>query len=119
MTDDTLTVTLRQLEEELLRPDVRRDPQRLTTLLADDFREFGSSGRVFDKSSILIELTTESPAELSLTDFLCRRLSPDSALVTYRSQRTDASGTRKALRSSLWVYRNGRWQIVFHQGTRI
>jgi hypothetical protein len=24
-----------------------------------------------------------------------------------------------ALRSSLWVYRNGRWQMIFHQGTRL
>lgn len=110
---------LQRLEEELLRADVRHDPRRLAALIADDFREFGTSGRVFDKASILAELAKESPAELSLTDFACQQLAPDAALVTYRSERKDATSTRRALRSSLWVHRDGRWQILFHQGTRL
>lgn len=118
MNDLDLAKELQQLEEELLRADVRHDPKRLGALIADDFREFGTSGRVFDKSSILAELAKESPAELSLSDFACQQVAPGAALVTYRSQRTDPTGTRRALRSSLWIYRDGRWQIVFHQGTR-
>jgi hypothetical protein len=118
MNDLDLAKQLQLLEEELLRADVRHDPQRLGALIADDFREFGTSGRVFDKPSILAELAKEPPAELSLTDFACHQVTPDVALVTYRSQRTDPAGTRRALRSSLWIHRDGRWQIVFHQGTR-
>jgi hypothetical protein len=118
MTDSALAAHLQQLEEELLRPETRRNPQRLADLLADDFREFGASGRSFDKASILGELATEDDATLSLTHFACQRLAPDVALVTCQSQRTDATGTRSALRSSLWVHRDGRWQILFHQGTR-
>lgn len=118
MKDLEITKQLQQLEEELLRADVRHDPRRLSALIAEDFREFGTSGRVFDKASILAELAKEDTAELSLTGFACQQISPDAALVTYRSQRTDAIGTRHALRSSLWIYRNQRWQIVFHQGTR-
>ena len=98
---------------------MRRDPQRVAALIADDFREFGTSGRVFDKASILAELATESSAQLSLTNFDCQQLASNIVLVTYRSQRTDAAGTRHALRSSVWTHRDGRWQIVFHQGTRI
>ena len=119
MNSTYLTAHLRQLEEELLRSEVRRDSQHLDSLLADDFREFGSSGRVFDKHSILAELATESPAMLSLSDFACQQLAPEIALVTYRSQRIDATGTRNALRSSLWIHREDRWQVLFHQGTRI
>jgi hypothetical protein len=117
MSDPVLTEHLRQLEEQLLRREVRREPQRVADLLADDFREFGSSGRVFDKTSVLKELATEQEATLALSDFACERLSPEIALVTYRSQRTDASGIRNALRSSVWVLRDGRWQMLFHQGT--
>lgn len=118
MNDSDLTAHLRELEEELLRHDVRRDRHRAAALIADDFREFGTSGRVFGKASILNELATETPAELSLAEFACQQLAPEVALVTYRSQRTDATGTRHALRSSVWIYRDTRWQILFHQGTR-
>ena len=119
MNDADLAIHLRKLEEELLRPQVRRSANLLSILLADDFREFGTSGRVCDKPSILAALATEESAELSLTDFACQRLSPEIALVTYRSRRTDNTGSRDALRSSLWIHRDGRWQILFHQGTRI
>lgn len=119
MNAEGLATHLRQLEEELLCPGVRRDPQRLKYLLAEDFREFGSSGSAFERAAILADLAAEAPAQLSLTDFTCQQLAAGVALVTYRSQRTDASGTRQALRSSVWIFRDGRWQILFHQGTRI
>jgi hypothetical protein len=37
---------LYQLEQRLLQPEVRRSKDDLAILLADDFVEFGSSGRV-------------------------------------------------------------------------
>ena len=37
---------LQRLEEALLRPDVRRSPEVMAALLAEDFRECGQSGRV-------------------------------------------------------------------------
>lgn len=49
-------------------------------------------------------------------------LAGELALVTYRAARpANASGeaARQTLRSSLWLRRNGRWQIRFHQGTPI
>lgn len=119
MTDRALAAHLQQLEEELLRPDIRRDPARVAALLAEDFREFGASGRIYNKASVLAELIAEPPAQLSLTDFACQHLTPDVALVTYRSRRVDEAGARDALRSSLWIERDGRWQILFHQGTRV
>ena len=39
-----LSAHLRELEESLLLPDVRKS-KRLVELIADDFVEFGSSGR--------------------------------------------------------------------------
>jgi hypothetical protein len=113
---------LRQLEESLLDPAVRRDSELVASLLADDFIEFGSSGRSFDKASIIEELKNEParPASL-LSDFAARPLSPDVMLVTYRSTRRSPLGetTAQAQRSSIWVQRDGRWQLTFHQGTPI
>ena len=37
---------IRGLEEQLLRPEARTSAERLAALLADDFTEIGSSGRL-------------------------------------------------------------------------
>ncbi len=104
-----LTEQIRRLEEQLLIPKVRSSPERLGLLLADDFLEIGSSGRTFDKSQIIDALQGESGFDYSMQDFKVKQLSSDIALATYR---LDAS-----LRSSIWVHRQERWQLMFHQGT--
>jgi hypothetical protein len=114
---DTLN-DLRRLEEGLLQPLVRKNPQEVSALLADDFLEFGSSGRVFDKAAIIAELATEvSRPGTRMADFEMEMLSPVIALVRYRTILRDAAGVKQALRSSIWIHRDGRWQMKFHQGT--
>jgi hypothetical protein len=113
---------LRSLEEQLLDPAFRRDSNTIATLLADDFLEFGSSGRSFDKASILVELKNEPTRKASLlSDFSVRELSPNVVLVTYRATSRNLAGqpTGRSWRSSIWMHLDGRWQLTFHQGTRI
>lgn len=113
---------LRRLEERLLEPSVRRESVELSSLLANDFLEIGSSGRSFDKKQVIEELRTEPVRAPSiLTDFVATLLAPQIVLVTYRTSREDGSQVRveQALRSSIWVNRENRWQLQFHQGTRI
>lgn len=112
---------LRGLEESLLQSAVRKNAAKVAELLAEDFREFGSSGRVFSKAEILAALQSEDPDHnWSLDDFAATQLSESLVLVTYRAIRTsDDSPPAQSLRSSLWALRNGRWQMIFHQGTRI
>jgi hypothetical protein len=113
---------LKALEESLLDPTNRRNSEQVSTLLADDFVEFGSSGRTFDKASILEDLHNEPPRPASLlSDFAIRPLAPEVMLVTYRTTRHDSSGqiTHQAHRSSIWINQNGTWQLAFHQGTPI
>src|SRR5215510_7503934 len=77
--------TLRNLEERLLLPCVRASPDEVATLLADEFIEFGSSGRIYDKQQIILLLQEEQgEAQLTLVEFSARRLSADVVLVTYR-----------------------------------
>ena len=57
--DKTLAALLRELEERLLRAEVRRSPAVVAELLADEFVEFGSSGRVFDKQQMIDALRRE------------------------------------------------------------
>ncbi|WP_260738038.1 nuclear transport factor 2 family protein [Tunturiibacter lichenicola] len=113
---------LRSLEEHLLDPAVRHNSELVASLLADDFIEFGSSGRVFNKASILEDLKNEPPRTASLlTDFKTRELAPDVILATYKATRRNANGDPigQSWRSSIWAHVNGQWQISFHQGTPI
>lgn len=117
---DDLAAHLRSLEERLLDPDVRAQPEAVAALLTRSFREFGSSGRTFTRDQILAELANETRQELVLTDFHIDQLDPASALVTYRSHRRTPDGnTISALRSSQWILEpDGHWRMHFHQGTR-
>lgn len=111
---------LQSLEERLLAPDVRLDPDALDALLSDDFREFGSSGKVYSKAEVIHMLTSSAPRRITLTDLECYPLNADVALVTYRSLHHEGSGTpTEALRASIWIKQSGAWRLRFHQGTRV
>lgn len=110
---------LRALEERLLQTDFRRNRKAVSRLLAKDFREFGSSGRVWNKQEIPDLLETELSFHAAIHDFQAIELVSGVFLVTYTAvvNRTGAK-TTASLRTSIWIMRNGRWQMIFHQGTR-
>jgi hypothetical protein len=113
----SLTEQLLELEKKLVDPDLRRTPEKLAPLLANDFIEFGSSGHAYDKQRILFLLRRQVPARLMIEEFRVIPLSDSAALVTYRAG--NESAAHYSLRSSLWVIRQGAWQILFHQGTNV
>jgi hypothetical protein len=117
--DPSLADHLRQLEERLLQPKMRKSTEALCELLADEFIEFGSSGRIFDKRQIIESVRNEPPVQRSLLDFKTSVLAPGVVLATYRIVRHGASGAQSvySLRSSIWKLIGGRWQMLFHQGT--
>lgn len=53
MNEMILLEKLLVLEEKLLKPDIRTSPKELDLLLADDFFEFGTSGKVLQKKIVL------------------------------------------------------------------
>ena len=114
---------LRELEQSLLDPDIRRSPERMSALLADDFVEFASSGIAYDKARILAVLEDEAMADnpimRSIVHFEVVALGPDVALTRYRllRQRSPADRPTQSLRSSVWRRNEGGWQMIFHQGT--
>ncbi|HWE87736.1 MAG TPA: nuclear transport factor 2 family protein [Terracidiphilus sp.] len=118
---EKMTAQLRRLEESLLDPAVRRDEERLRLMLTDDFLEFGSSGRVWTRKTIIELLATEKnffpPA---IEDFECSLISDKVALVTYRTLRSDSKTGEhlESLRCSIWTRQDGEWRMRFHQGTR-
>jgi hypothetical protein len=109
---------VRVLELSLLNESVRKDAARVALLLTDDFQEFGASGRTYSKTEVIAQLQEEHEREIVMQDFDSLMIDSSTMLVRYRSVRTGEDGTTvEALRSSLWVLRYGRWQILFHQGT--
>lgn len=116
--DEETFAELRRLELRLMDPTVRHDREQVASLLSDDFVEFGSSGNVWTRDSILELLATETYEAPAVEDFRFRMLGEHAALVTYRAVRMKATGERAVtLRSSLWMRRLGNWQMYFHQGT--
>jgi hypothetical protein len=114
VTFEVVANQLRQLETDLLRPEIRHNPATLSSLLAEEFCEFGSSGRIYTRQEIIDHLATESPVYTTITDFSVTIPAEGVALVKYRAARENES----SLRSSLWVLRDDRWQMLFHQGTK-
>jgi len=116
--------TQRALEAELHRLEsalARRDPElidadiaALKALIADDFLEFGASGKTWTATDVREALGAESPRDVPMEDFAVARIATGVALVTYRSR-----DPRHARRASIWARRQGRWQMVFHQGTLV
>lgn len=117
----TLSEQLFRLEDRLLQPEVRQSKDEIAKLLADDFIEFGSSGRIFDKTQVLEGLPQSPIIPMTIEKFQIKCLSENVALVTYRVVKTEepCEEMRYSLRSSIWKLMDGRWQMIFHQGTRM
>lgn len=117
--DGAIEEHLKQLEQRLLQPGIRKSPAELDALLADEFVEFTSTGEICSKAQIVEALRKAQPAQMALANFKAILLAPDIALATFlysRESTADRPGAR-SIRSSIWKRINGRWRMVFHQGT--
>ena len=112
---NALEAELHRLESALARRDpdlLDGDAAALSELIADDFLEFGASGRTWTAAEVRDALANEPARDVPMEDFVVARLGVGVALVTYRSR-----DPRHAKRASIWVRRRGRWVLRFHQGT--
>ena len=115
-------VHVQSLETYLLKPEVRASRTDLNELLSDDFIEFGASGRVWNKKTIIASLVVASGDEdiiIEADNFCTKQITSDTILLTYKCYRKDCGGEvlRTTLRSSIWRLNNEEWQLYFHQGT--
>jgi hypothetical protein len=93
----------------------RADFERMT---AEDYWETGASGRRYSRQSVLDGLEERfyvPHADVwETSDFLCRRLSEDTYLLTYTLLQDRQRLTRRA---TIWRQASDGWKIVYHQGT--
>jgi hypothetical protein len=120
MAEDTARIIL-NLEVELQQPDTRRSTERLGELIADDFLEIGESGKRYRKSDLLQMLPGSMPLKFTIQEFAVVSIADETVLATYRLVKEDLNSgeAHSSLRSSLWLHRDRRWQIRFHQGTMV
>jgi hypothetical protein len=106
--------TFYELECMHLKPEVRTSAIELSNILADDYVEFGSSGRVWKREDYS-DNHVLSPDVFEISHFHVDVLSPDCVLTTYHLM--NHTEGKKTLRSSIWRKREEKWRLFFHQGT--
>lgn len=111
--------TLEFLENQLLRPETRTSAEQVAKLLAEEYLEIGSSGKVYNKSQTIATLADSAQqASMNISKFDARRLAQNLALVTYHIHKTlPEGGSTHSLHSSVWRQTKNGWRILFHQGT--
>jgi hypothetical protein len=87
-------------------------------LTAPDFVEVGASGRRYDREEVWAVLAERFAAgdpepPFDLTQAAVRRVGAASWVLTYHLR----FGDRRSRRVSVWEHVDGRWRVVYHQGT--
>lgn len=103
-------------ELRLLDPVVRASADLLASLLHAEFQEIGSSGRLWNRETIIASLTAADaprPGPLTASRMRGAQLCADLVHLTFD---TESKGLRSH-RSSLWRLTPEGWRLYFHQAT--
>ena len=106
-----------RLEEAMWRSDTRFDLAFQEARFAQDFVEFGRSGRVYSRAEIICTEKQPIEATLPLPGLTFRQLDKDTVLLTYNSEAVYDGLREHARRSSIWSRTPSGWVMRFHQGT--
>jgi uncharacterized protein (TIGR02246 family) len=115
---------LAQIEQRIIKTWLAGDREGYSPLLADDWTTTDIAGRVLTKAEVMKEQfgppVPGRPAEAGIDDVKVRPLGDTVAIVTGRTTVTLKDGSTIALRfTDVFQRRDGRWQAVVSQGTRI
>ncbi|MFH9294414.1 DUF4440 domain-containing protein [Streptomyces sp. NPDC017520] len=103
-------------ELRLLDPVVRASPELLASLLHPEFREIGTTGRLWTRETIIASLTAADaprPGPLTASRMRGAQLCADLVHLTFD---TESKGVHSH-RSSLWRRTPQGWRLYFHQAT--
>jgi hypothetical protein len=100
----TLHDVIKTLESWILDPQVRSSVDLMEDILAEDFIEFGHSGRVYERTEIIEILSTMPLGVVEMDDFQMRELGQDHVLTIYRAVRSEQKGAETGVsnRCSIW-----------------
>jgi uncharacterized protein (TIGR02246 family) len=116
---------IRTMMQQFLQALARRDVAALDRIWADDYTFINPMGQLVTKQQRLANLTSGATAFGAIENIgeAQVRVYGNSAVVTSRASviarysGQEGSGDYRAM--SVWVKRNGRWQLVANQITRI
>jgi hypothetical protein len=118
---ELLKTHILKLENDLLKPEKRQSVEKTSELLSDGFTEFTSSGCIYNYNigQVIDEGTNLEEMDWEIKDFKINQLSNDCVLATYRLIKHSELNENKrySLRSSIWKCFDGKWKMIFHQGT--
>ena len=106
-----------QLEEAMWQEATRFDLAFQEARFADDFVEFGRSGRIYNREQIIQTDYHRIEAKLPLPDLQIAELDENCVLITYNSEASYDNVMEYARRSSIWSRTPTGWKMRFHQGT--
>ena len=110
---------LARLEESMWMETTRFNEALMQNTLAQDFFEFGKSGKTHTREAVVGAARREVDIALPLRDLRIRLLDENTAQITYISETGSGEDRLLALRSSIWSKTSRGWQLRFHQGTPI
>lgn len=139
---------LLQYERRLLDPTFCAERHRLEQVIASGFMEYGQSGRIYDRESMIRSLIHSEKREIEILNFQMECVSSHTAVVHYiaaerrctaeqahsiekleRSmEELERSGPepkqglescKRSLRTSIWIREDAYWKLFFHQGTAL
>jgi len=112
-------IMLQRLEEELWIAETRFNRPYMETIMANDFFEFGRSGRTYVREEMLSSESNSIDAVIPLRNLNIRLITEDVAQVTYVSEVTYSGKLEVGNRSSIWSRKGEGWELRFHQGTAV
>ncbi len=108
---------IRALEERLASRD--GNANTFADLLDEHVLEIGRSGKIYLRPDILVALERgEKFRRVEISEFKLSAVDENTVLAVFRTSRPEMKNKRDTRRSSLWKCGDdGRWRLVFHQGT--
>ena len=121
-TPSSVEQELTALYNELIDGGKKKDAAAFARIMADDFSEINAAGQIFNKAAVLASIPNYTIESYAVSE-ISTRVFGDTAIMTLRSdskgtyQGADVSGEYRE--TIVWVKREGRWQMVAVQVTRL
>ena len=105
-----------EYENDFFKKKFCSNMENLNNRIHDDFIEFGKSGKVFNKDSIIEYLINlDDDRDIEIESFEINIMKKDFLVVNYISDEKEID--KRAVRTSIWINENENWKLYFHQGT--
>jgi hypothetical protein len=99
-----------ELEKSLFKYDYMSNKEYLNNIIADNYKELGKSGILFNKDDVVNYLLSQQrDRDIEMYNFSGEELMPDLWIVHYIT----LSDNKKIYRTSIWKHN----KIIFHQAS--